>query len=334
MNVVTILAGSHLYGAATENSDRDIKRIILPTRREILLGATKGVSRSGTKDQHDTRKNTADDTDIESFSLQRFLALASEGQTIAAEMLFAPPQNVLDDSWLWDEIVANRHRLLSRGVGAALGYCRRQAAKYGLKGSRVAAARAASELFSRLTEEKSDARLGDVMDQIVPLLAMEHIEMVKIELRGQSGKFVDHLSVCDRKTSVTASVKQAHDTYSRLFADYGARSLAAEKNEGVDWKAVSHAVRVGYQTLDLLNEGRMTFPARVAPLLLDIKQGRVPYRDVARAIETLLVMVDEASSRSSLPERPDYAWIDAFVEAVHAQVVANTISLGAIGKVA
>lgn len=333
MNVVTILAGSHLYGTATENSDRDLKRVVLPTRREILLGATKGVSRGGTKDPGDTRKNTAADTDVESFSVQRFLALASEGQTIATEMLFAPPQNVQDDNWVWDVIVANRHRLISRGVGAALGYCRRQAAKYGLKGSRVAAARAAADLFAVMVEEKRDSRLADKESVFAPLLDMEHIEVVDVELRGQSGRVVKHLSVCDRKVPFTASVVQAADVYGRLFKDYGLRSLAAERNEGVDWKAVGHAVRVGYQTLDLLNEGRMIFPARVAPLLLQIKRGEIPYRDVARAIETLLVMVEDASKKSTLPDKPDHAWIDAFVEEIHAKVVSHDIGLGLLDLV-
>jgi hypothetical protein len=34
----------------------------------------------------------------------------------------------------------------------------------------------------------------------------------------------------------------------------------AETQEGVDWKALSHAVRVGTQALELLKTGHVTFP--------------------------------------------------------------------------
>ena len=321
MSIVEILAGSHMYGTATETSDQDIKRVVLPTRRDLLLGQGKPITRAGTKGAAETRKNTAADTDVEIFTLQRYLNLVMEGRTIAVELLFAPPHSIRQEDPLWRSIVLNRHRLLTKGAGAALGYCRRQAAKYGLKGSRVAAARAAADLFAVMVEQKRDSRLADKQDVFAPLLGMGHIEVVEIELRGQSGRFVKHLSVCDRKVPFSASVAQAAEVYGRLFRDYGERSLAAERNEGVDWKALSHAVRVGYQTLDLLNEGEMVFPARVAPLLLQIKRGEIPYRDVARAIETLLDMVEDASAKSSLPAEPDRAWVEDFLEQVHAKVV-------------
>lgn len=87
--LVEIKFGSHLYGTSTPASDLDLKAVHLPTARELLLQQVKGVRNDGTKADN-TRRNTADDVDRESYALQKYLGLAAEGQTVALDMLFAP----------------------------------------------------------------------------------------------------------------------------------------------------------------------------------------------------------------------------------------------------
>ena len=109
--------------------------------------------------------------------------------------------------------------------------------------------------------------------------------------------------------------------FARIYENYGARARLADSNEGVDWKALSHAVRVGHEALELLNTGRVIFPLLSAKLLLAIKLGTVPYAQVARLIEALLVEVEDAATKSTLREEPDWAFIDNFVEDVYQQRV-------------
>jgi predicted RNase H-like nuclease len=72
----------------------------------------------------------------------------------------------------------------------------------------------------------------------------------------------------------------------------------------VDWKALSHAVRVGREAVELFETGAIVFPLRCADRLLQIKRGVLPYQDVATEIETLLEEVEAAAAHSRLPREP------------------------------
>lgn len=128
--------GSHLYGTATASSDRDWKRVEIPPARDILLQRARPTIVTKTK-ADPTTKNTEEDVDVEVWALHQFFKLVTGGQTVAMDVLFSPPW-----AWprpahpIWLEIVANHDRLVSREASSFLRYCREQANKYGIKGSR------------------------------------------------------------------------------------------------------------------------------------------------------------------------------------------------------
>ena len=319
--LVSIKFGSHMYGTSTPASDLDLKGVHLPTADEILLGRVKGVVNTQTK-ANPNERNTAEDVDFESFTLQKFLTLAAEGQTVALDMLFAPEWALTaEPSPLWRAIQANRHKLLTRKYAAFVGYCRTQANRYGIRGSRVAAARAAMEfLASAMEDHGTTAKLSAVGPYVEEMTAeMDHMALE--DRPQQHGQTVRHWSVCNKMMPYTASIKSAHETMSSIVRDYGHRALAAEKNEGVDWKAVSHAVRIATQAIELLETGNVVFPRPDAERLVEIKLGRVPYKIVADEIDALLPAVVAAAEASSLPEKPDHEWIDALVAGAYRGVV-------------
>lgn len=314
--IIEMRAGSHLYGTSTPNSDLDLKSVHLPEGRDILLQRVRDVIVS-TRSKAAGERNLPGDVDRESFSLQRYLALLADGQTIALEMLFAPDQAfTAPPSPLWREIQANAHRLTSRRAASFLGYCRQQASRYGIRGERVTAARAAHALLS-----EAEARLGGVarLERIAaglePLAAQPHIALIDVPAPG--GGVIRHLEVCGRKTPFTASIKTARETAQRLLDAYGRRSLEAERQGGADWKALSHAVRVGREAIELLTTGRITLPLPCAAHVLRIKQGEIAQEAVAEEIDALLLEVEAAATASTLPDAPDLAWIDELVAAVY-----------------
>lgn len=310
--IVRMVFGSHLYGTDTPASDLDFKGVHIPAAADILLGRA-GKAISSKRAKAPGEKNAAGEQDEESYSLLNFLRLASEGQTVALDMLFAPDDRLTDCSPLWDDIRFNRHKLLTRKSASFLGYCRTQANKYGIKGSRVAAARAALNLLSEMVGAVgAQAKLGDIAYH-VRALGAETEQMSIVQIEQVNGSLVSHWDVCGRKMAFTASIGNAHGVMQRLVQEYGARALAAEKNEGVDWKALSHAVRVGFEALELLKTGYITFPLPNAQHILAIKKGELPYQAVAEEIEQLLELVEDTAQQSVLPEEPDHAWIEAFV---------------------
>lgn len=321
--IVEMRYGSHLFGTATPQSDIDLKAVYLPEARDILLQRVKPSLVFSPPKAHG-QKNAPGDVDREIYSLQRFLSLLAEGQTTALDMLFAPDSALtMPPGALWQEIRANTHRLISRRSAAFLGYCRRQANTYGIKGSRVAAARKAlATLTAAEARLGTSAKLGSVAEELTALAVHEHITLVDLPAPG--GAQIRYLEVCDRKAPFTASIKTASDMIQRLVNEYGQRALQAERNEGVDWKALSHAVRIGREAIELFTTGSITLPLPYASHILSIKLGELPYKAVTEEIERLLVEVENAATASTLPEVPDQQFIEDLVaRAYQSQVCAE-----------
>lgn len=317
--VVRVEFGSHLYGTNTASSDRDYKSVYLPSASDILLQRVKGSLGHKVK-RFEGDRNSPEDTDDEMYSLQRYLGLLSEGQTVSIDMLFTPKP--LITSPLWEEVRANKDLLLTKRSAAFVGYCRTQANKYGIKGSRVAAAKEASEFFKAHFDRLGNtAKLHEIAD-LLPAIIGEHTKIVELETtKGNTEHFVD---CCNRKVSFGNTIKAAYEIYSRIYENYGKRARLAQTNEGVDWKALSHAVRVANEALELLATANVTFPLPNAAHILDIKRGLLPYDDVASEIEKLLEEVERASELSSLRDEADKDFIDALVCRVYGDVVSKS----------
>lgn len=308
--IVRIQFGSHLYGTSTPTSDIDFKSVHIPEARDILLQRVRG-SVGDKVEKAEGQKNTPDAVDDESYSLQRYLSLLAEGQTVAIDMLFAPLPVLRTP--LWNHIQNNKDRFLTKRSAAFVGYCRTQANKYGIKGSRVAAAKEAMVFFTEwMAAHGTTAKVGETPCY---QLAGEHTQI--IEKDTTPGHKETYFECCNRMVGFKNTVKEAASIFTRIYEEYGARARQAEKNEGIDWKALSHAVRVANEALELLLNWKITFPLPNAAHILEVKQGKLSYAEVADEIEGLLVRVEDASKMSTLPEEADRGFIDDLVEHVY-----------------
>ncbi len=321
--------GSHLYGTNTENSDLDFKGIYLPTAREIVLG-NYPKSLNSSRPKQPFERNTKDDVDMEIFSLDRFVNLLTEGQTVALDMLFG--YKSVTPTWLDLQIMShlydNRVKLLNRNVNSFVGYAKQQAAKYGQKGFRLATIREALELFKKLPLHHKLKEFKVEMDNFIernrPMDSSE--ELVKwVYGTLPSGDVDTMFECCGKKVSLNASVKYGRDIFQRMFDAYGHRALMAEKNEGVDWKALSHAVRVNSEAKELLTTSLITFPRPDRELLLAIKTGKMLYKEVADIIDNGLKDLLETQKTSILPEQPDFKWAQDFIFHVYSEIVKNNL---------
>jgi hypothetical protein len=87
---------------------------------------------------------------------------------------------------------------------------------------------------------------------------------------------------------------------------------------GFDTKYAMHVVRLGYQGIELLSEGRLTLPMPepVRSRIMDIRLGRWSEDEVVAEVDEVERRLVEAVAESPLPDAPDLARVDAF--AVHA----------------
>lgn len=311
--IVQIKFGSHLYGTNTPTSDEDYKSVYIPPALDILLQRAAGSVSIGQKEKREGERNLPGDIDNECYSLQRYLALIAGGQTVAVDMLFAPEPMMTSD--LWQLIQANSERLLTKRSAAFVGYCRTQANKYGIKGSRVASAKNALERFEGLlAQHGTTAKVAEFFgldDEVID----EHTRTMRKETT--QGRVERYFECCNRMVGFNNTVKEAAAIFRRIHENYGDRARLAEKNEGVDWKALSHAVRVGREAIELLTTHRITFPLPYAAHILEIKQGKLPYEAVANEIESLLEEVEREAIASTLRDEPDFQFIDDLVATEH-----------------
>lgn len=324
--------GSHLYGTDTPNSDLDIKGIYIPTAREIVLGNYKETIQTHRSKQA-CERNTKDDVDTEFFSLDRYLDLLMQGQTVALDILFGF-SNTKDLTYnhgnpMWD-IWNHRYKLLTRNVNAFVGYAKQQAAKYGIKGSRMDALKR-TKTYLDCCDDKNQkladypSHIENLIESCNQMVSLEKTPLVEIVmLKGPKGAIdAPHLRVNGRAIPFHATVKYALEVVGKMLDSYGQRATKAHLAGGVDWKALSHAVRVNSEAMELLSTGTITFPRPDRELLLKIKLGQLPYEQVAETIEQGLADLYVAHEKSTLRDEPDREWVDNFVFDIYSEIVRN-----------
>ncbi len=328
--IFEIKFGSHLYGTETADSDLDLKAIYLPTAKEIVLGNYKEVT-SLSRKKKPCERNTKEDIDIEIFSLDRFLNELMDGQTWALDFLFAP-ETARTESTIYGDVVMkhifdNRDKLLTRNINAFVGYARKQAAKYGVKGTRMDSLKRTMALLDSLPDwdrlsDHSDA-INALVAECESLVSLERTPLVEIvQIPGPNKiDLMPHLHVCGRKMAFQATVKTARSCFGKILNEYGARATKAHLAGGIDWKALSHAVRVNYEALELLETGKITFPRPEKDLLVAIKMGQLEDKVVYEMIEEGMVALTAAHAKSPLRETPDREWAEDFIYRVYSQVV-------------
>lgn len=327
--IVEIKFGSHLYGTNTPNSDLDFKGVYLPTAREIVLGGYKKTV-STQRSKQTGERNNKDDVDTEYFSLDRYLELLCQGQTVALDMLFAPIENwtYLNEGYggIWYIIYENKEKLITKNVNSFIGYSKKQAGKYGVKGSRLDALRKVVSLlesypeYARLENHAND--LDKLVEESALVVSLENTPLISIEMVKQvSGLLLPHLQVCNRKIAYTCTVKQALSVYGKIYNEYGLRAHKASLDGGRDYKSLSHAIRVNSEAKELLLTGHITFPRPDRELLTQVKTNQIPYEQVAEMIEQGLMELVEANKVSTLRDTPDQEWVDNFIYDVYSRIV-------------
>lgn len=314
--LVKTVAGSHLFGLNTENSDKDYKGVFMPSADQIILGNYSDTVRKTTGD--DKSRNTKDDEDTELYSLRKFFIMVENGDTAALELLFTPEQFIIEKDPIWDEIISIRDTLLSKKVNALLGYIRQQANKYGIKGSRMGEL---NNIIKSLKEiEKTcgfaNAKFKHKWEEVVKASkGYQHIHVFELPLDNKNNITVPALNILGKKfshdTPFSVAIKSLSDTYKA----YGQRAREAANNNGIDWKAISHCMRCAVQATELMRTGHITLPhtGATARVLLAVKKGEFKYQEIEPMIEGHLETVELVAKRSHLKDEVSREYLDSLL---------------------
>lgn len=291
--------GSHLYGLNTPNSDFDYKGVYLPSIKDMVLQDFLGTIKTSTGIEHE--KNKPDDIDREYISLHKFVDLACSGDTLAIDMLHADGDNLLYTSDIWSHLQANRKAFYTKSLKSLVGYLRHQAAKYGIKGSRIAAVRSVLAYLKYANGDKAMCDDYWMWSEIGDLARTS--DFVNVTKCSTSGKVF--LDVCGKKYENKAKIGYVRESLQKQFDSAGERALLAEKNEGVDWKALSHAFRVGFQAKAIYEHGDFTYPLKENDFILQVKGGSLAYKTISPILENLVEEVFALAEKTDLPEQCD-----------------------------
>lgn len=314
MNVICkVRHGSHLYGLDTAESDVDYKGIFLPSFEDLVTCRASHEFRQSTGSKHG--KNTKDDVDTVFWSLQKFIKMACDGETAVIDIIHCNDENLIETSPIWQFIVENRSRFYTKNMKAYLGYVKKQAHKYSIKGSRV---RALEETIALLKSMSFDAmRLNDpsLLVKLKKLAANnEHIQLVNGFYKGS--KWIDKqmLFVGTAKYETTLRVWYVLAELEQSYNNYGHRAKLAKENKSLDTKALSHAIRAGLQLKEIYQTGDLKYPLKDKQFLLDVKQGKLDFStEIAPVLENIVDEVNELAEKSDYPETVDKTFWNEFV---------------------
>ena len=330
--VMETVFGSHLYELQTPTSDRDYKGIFIPHPRDILLGTAPKAIDTSTGDKNS--KNTIDDIDRQLYSLKKFISLACDGDTVALDMLHATDDKLVANSEIWQYIRANRWRFYTTELTGLFGYVRKQAAKYGVKGSRLAALREVYDVLqatetshaaiteyttNQKGETVSRVRETKVSDIFHLFPCNEFCRFVKDDTMKSGCQ--DFYEVLGRKFQFTVRAAEMRKSLYKLWDEYGERARQAEANEGIDWKALSHALRGGYQLISIFRDGDIVYPLKESGFIKRVKTGGAKFSEVQEELEYAMQQVERLAAVSQYPKQVDREFWDTFVERVYADAV-------------
>jgi len=308
-DVVMMEYGSGLYGLKTANSDTDYKGVFFNTVDEFLSGKPIETISWTTGPEH--AKNGAGDIDYSVMSLHTFIRDAIKGDTTALDMLHC--KTPISSSKEWEFLVANRSKFYSKEMAAFVGFVRTQAGKYSVKGSRL---KTITNALANLKCFEPETKLADLQCDANGNDGLYYDEFAMwVTKYNSKAKQDDYFyQINGRNYQSTIRVEQVIPQLEAIYAEYGHRAKKAEANEGMDWKALSHALRVGYQSMRIYRDGDYSYPLPESDFIMRVKLGKADYlTEIAPALDEVVSTVERLAETNDFPEVVDSEYWDKWL---------------------
>lgn len=258
-----VVYGSRLYGTNTPESDYDYKRVYLPRLPDMLLGKKVSITQSKYDAQgkpvSSTEPMPPDGVEYSDIPVQVYMDDFVKGQTYAVEMAmeFIKPQ--YSTHTFYD---ANREmveRFLTGNITPMVGFAAKQCRDYTDRGTRL---KIMQDIMTQLNAlEKKHGEETQLSKEVSGKTLMEAIaKKQKLEMKTQQHGQVS-LEVNGRSYMANTTIKHLKGQVQKKIDQYGPRSTEASEEE-VEWKSLSHAVRV-YQQVQELATYRTMFPMAI-----------------------------------------------------------------------
>ena len=309
--------GSKLYGTATPTSDTDEKVIYLPALNGLLLGKKPKIFkvRVDADGNHVADNATMPDggRETEYIPIQQFVHDFIHGQTYALEVAHAykHPASIFDDgqAYFIEQLIK---QFGNSDVYSMTGFAMKQTFDYVHRGERLNEARKVLAVLKQLQScwvdpayEPSPLRLDTLWSTSSNTYVLDVIVKetgLKESTSTSNNRVMRTLELNGRSYLETTTIEHLITLVKKKVEEYGERTNKAADTD-VDFKSLSHAVRVYQQAIELLDTGKMTFPRPNVEFLLSIKQGRANLEEVKQLLKDLDVEVQQKIETSTVRKR-------------------------------
>ena len=314
-----ITYGSKLYGTSTPASDTDLKSVYLPLINDMLLNR-KLVATKSRVDEFGVAvpdKQSMPDRGIENeyIPFQTFVRDFVKGQTYAVEIAYAilaegsqaPDAQSMREFEMLKELV---ELFGNNEVYSMVGFAQKQTFDYVHRGERLNEARKVLDVIivtmMHFFGDVNQPRLDSKMDN--GQFVLDHVSAetgLQLSSTVNNNRTLRTLELNGRSYLETTELSHLLVQLNKLIESYGDRTNAAAEVD-VDFKSLSHAVRVYQQSIELLDTGHITFPRLNAAELLHIKQGKADLDFVKAELKRLdaqvLTKMKTTKMRARTPE--------------------------------
>jgi len=281
-------AGSRLFGTETPASDHDFVVLFKPSLDSLILKKDQSVIDTVLTVEDDVivdisatkvnkPANTNKNIDLKFISVYKFFSLLGNGDINAIDLFFSmyASFNKNEDMTSGAQlIVSNKDALLTNQYLNMISFIYRQIDLYQAKGDRYASAVKLYEVLEKL----QGSSLKDLESQILEIPYMSKKDGIFLLLERQ---FSEKL----KAGYVLKGIRRIRDMY-------GSRSERAADMSGVDYKAISHALRAVEETEELMSTGIITFPLKSAEEIRRVKGGDISEKELPLLITNLLDKYD------------------------------------------
>jgi hypothetical protein len=157
------------------------------------------------------------------------------------------------------------------------------------------------------------------LDEVKDKLYFSKYAEWKVKPNPSAGHDNEFYLVNGKMYQSTNTVQYTIVRLQQMYDGYGHRAKLAEQNEGVDWKAMSHALRAGYQARDIYKMGDFSYPLKETEFLKQVKTGHLEFSQVGNELERLVAEIEMLSENSNLPEHVDTEFWNKWLFSVYAR---------------
>lgn len=308
--ILEVVTGSFMYGTNIETSDKDYFGIYMPDK-EFVYGFKKCEEVDlSIKDKLESGKNSEKAVDRMFFEFRKFVKLAMENNPNVLEQLFSTEKNIIYKNKIGERLLSIRDKFPYKGlVQKFKGFAKGQKHKMQIRSDKFNELKKGLDILNEISKDDPSLYVSEIFQ-------LQENKILQIDEYFKKGfdatQNVSFVCVGDLNLqpswTVSKSVRKIEERLSKVG---NRKELITDK--GFDYKFGCHLLRLLFECKELLQTGVIEFPLKERDLLIDVRRGNWKIQEVLDLSDQLEAEIDELEKKTSLPEKPNYEFIESFV---------------------